>query len=294
MDSAPPSRSPKTRGTMRALWLLITPPRFDAVAPAHGKLTYRTGRVRGIRPLADVYVPDQPRHGASVIVVHGGGFLIGSRKMKPVRFVATRLCRQGYTVATFDYRLIFRGGRLDEQLSDVMDVSTWWAERQERFGLDPNRVSMLGFSAGATLMLLHAALTDRPPIERLVSVYGLYDFTRLGGRSASWLRRRVLRSGDEAVWTARSPVTQCEFAEPLLMLHGTADTLVPIVHADRLAAPRDASGLPTELAVYDGEEHGFMNDASLPATHAAMDRIIEFLGDGVRQRGGGGSCSCPA
>ena len=78
---------------MRALWLLITPPRFDAVAPAHGKLTYRTGRVRGIRPLADVYVPDQPRHGASVIVVHGGGFLIGSRKMKPVRFVAICFCR---------------------------------------------------------------------------------------------------------------------------------------------------------------------------------------------------------
>jgi len=42
--------------------------------------------------------------------VHGGGFTVGSRAMKPMRLLATACRRAGWASLTFDYRLVPRGG----------------------------------------------------------------------------------------------------------------------------------------------------------------------------------------
>ena len=105
--------APQSRGVLRALWLLATPPAFEPRLPHAEAERFRSRRARGIAPLADVYLPDGPGPHPSVIIVHGGGFVIGSRRMKPVRYLATRLCAAGYAAAALDYRMIFRGGRLE-------------------------------------------------------------------------------------------------------------------------------------------------------------------------------------
>ena len=64
---------------------------------------------------------------------------------------------------------------------------------------------------------------------------------------------------------------------PLLVMHGTADRLVPVAQAERLYARRNARGLPTDLELVERMPHGWLNDAALPETEQAIERVISFL-----------------
>ncbi len=240
--------------------------------PTDRGVRYRAHRLAGIEPRYDVYVPERPS-GDSVVVVHGGGFAIGARDMKPMRRIASSLSQRGIAVCSVDYRMIFRGGRLDESLEDVKTAFEHFRDRAERRGLDPARVSIMGLSAGATLALLTAARTD---VHRVVSCFGLYELDHLSGPLATLLPRLVFRTSDRARWAERSPRGSAQTAAPTLLLHGTADGLVPHGQAERLAEHRRALGLPTELVIYPGAPHGFFNQEAQVA-YDALDAIGRFL-----------------
>lgn len=251
---------------VRSLWSLRGEPAVAPVLPTE-TVSYREPRARGISPLADIYEAPRPT-GASVLLVHGGGFVIGSRAMKPMRFLAAKLVAAGFTVCAVDYRMIFRGGRLDEAVADVRDAVAFWRTRAP----DPDRVSMLGLSAGASIALLAA---DAVPLHRLVLCFGLYDMNHLQGPLASLLPRMLFATSDRAVWRERSPCV-ARPAVPTLMLHGDDDGLVPVEQARNLAAAREALGLPTKLVVYPGAPHGFFNLTGSVAD-AATAEIVEYV-----------------
>jgi acetyl esterase/lipase len=270
-----------TGGLFHALSILAQPARFEAVAPTHRGVPYARNARRGVAPLCDVYLPTPhggPSSRASVIVVHGGGFVIGHRAMKPVRLVATRLCEAGFAVCAIDYRLLLRGGGLDAQVEDVNAAAAFWRRECAGFGCDPERISMLGFSAGAALMLLHAG-TSAHGYHRLVNVYGATDFTRMSGRQADLLLALVTGTRDRRVWARKSPVVHADMATPLLTIHGLEDDLVPVAQATSLHDSRRARGLPSELELVPRMRHGWLNDASLPETEQAIARVLRFLRD---------------
>jgi len=234
------------------------------VVPTVAGAPYRAGG-----PLADIYVPAGAR--ASVVLVHGGAFVLGSRRMKPMRYLAAKLTAAGLAVCAIDYRMIFRGGRLAEATTDVADAFAFWAARAPAFGLDPAQISMVGLSAGATLALLAGARCEG--LASLVSCFGLYEIDHLRG-PAALLPRLLFATADRAAWTARSPRHAAQPTAPVLLLHGTDDGLVPAAQAERLAAHRASLGLPTRLVIYDGAPHGFFNLAHLPAAEAGAHEIV--------------------
>ena len=217
---------------------------------------------------------------ATFVLVHGGGFLIGSRGMKPMRWLATRLVESGYAVMAFDYRLIFRGGRLRGMLADVQAALQWWHGQTAAFQLDGERVYVAGLSAGATLMLLSAADWPEGTVAGLCSIFGIYDFTYLTGWHTSLLRRWLFQTSDQAVWRAHSPITVARTPVPLLLVHGTGDEMVPLGHAERLAGMRRSEGLPVETVILDGAPHAFFNTQELqPYADAALSAMVRFFGD---------------
>ncbi|MCA9547828.1 MAG: alpha/beta hydrolase, partial [Myxococcales bacterium] len=228
------------------------------------------GPARGRPPLADVWLPDGPGPHPSVVWVHGGGFAVGHRQMKPMRYLATACRRAGMAVLSFDYRLVFRGGRLDEAVDDVVAAVEWWASQGDAYRLDPRRVALGGLSAGGCLMLLAAPrLQDR--LAAAVSVFSLYDIAGLD-RGPARLLGRLAAGPDPALRRARSPVAAAPLHRPLLVLHGTDDSLVPVAQAQAYVAQRQAAGLPTTARIYPGEPHAFFNVPQAPiAARAAAD-----------------------
>ena len=229
---------------------------------------YRAQLGRGIAPLADVYLPARPTTNASVVLVHGGAFVIGSRQMKPMRLLATRLAAAGITACTVDYRMVFRGGRLDEAVDDVCAALAYWQSRAP----DPRAVSVIGLSAGASLGLLAAA---RTPVAALACCFGLYEIDHLRGPAALLPRLLV----GTTPWIERFATQP---AAPTLILHGDSDVLVPVGQAHRLAARRAALGLPTRLVVYRDAPHAFFN-SPCEAREAAMREIIALVAGAARR-----------
>lgn len=261
-------------GVLRSLRSLRGEP-TEAIAPAATGVRYRAHASRGIEPLADLYLPANPS-GASVVLVHGGGFVIGSRTMKPMRLLAARLSRARIAVCAIDYRMIFRGGRLAEALDDVAAAHEFWGERASGYGLDPARISMIGLSAGGTLAMLAAARAARGTLHRLASCFGLYEIDHLQG-PASVLPRLLFGTADRAAWRTRSPGRANQPAIPTLLVHGDEDRLVPVEQARRLAARREELGLPTKLVVYPAAPHGFFNIAGSAAADAATSELIAHV-----------------
>jgi acetyl esterase/lipase len=209
---------------------------------------------------ADIYMPAHP-NGASVVLVHGGGFVIGSRRMAPMRFVAARLARAGIAVCSIDYRRMLR---LADAVDDVRAALAFWRARAAQLGL-ADHVGLVGLSAGATLALLAAA---RDPVARLACCFGLYEVDHLPRLYA----RLLFRTNDRSAWRFDAHPTA-----PTLLLHGDADRLVPVVQAHRLAARREALGLPTRLVVYPGVRHGFLRRAS-PIAEVAVQELAAHVG----------------
>lgn len=272
-SETPDPGSLRYRAVAEALWTLRTAPFFEPVTPTERALAYRRRAPRGVAPLLDAYVPEEPT-GASVVLVHGGGFVLGSRDMKPIRFLTSRLYAAGVAVAAIDYRMIFRGGRLDEAVDDVRAALSFWRDRAPRHGLDPARVSLAGLSAGGTL----AHLAARDEVHRLVCVFGLYELDHLHGPLAGVVPRLLFRTADRDAWSARSPARKPPPRVPTLLLHGTGDGLVPVEQAHRLAARREALGLPTRLVTYPGAPHGFFNLPS-PVADDGAAQIVEHVSE---------------
>lgn len=204
---------------------------------------YRADRRRGIPPLADIYTPAAPR--TNILLVHGGGLVVGSRRMRPIRILAERFVREGARVCSIDYRMVFRGGRLDEAVEDVRAALAFWTAR-----VGPTQV--VGLSMGATL----AMLAGDTGVERLACCFGLYEVDHLPRLYRHLLRWR---------FDSHPPI-------PTLLLHGDADRLVPVAQAHRLAAERTARALPTELVVVPGAPHGFFTTPHAEVGIAALLR----------------------
>lgn len=275
------------------LRLALKPATFPEARPAERGVPYRDRRVArwGAAPLADVYLPAGRGPHPSVVLVHGGGFLIGSRDMRPMRFLASHLARAGRAVASIDYRLLFRRGGLDGAIDDVAAALAWWQARAGGPGawtgagaaaggglpLDPERVSVCGLSAGATLALLALSRDDAPPLRSVASLFGIYDFSLLEGPLGRALARLALGPGTPAERRARSPVERYRSPAPLTLIHGDADSLVNVEQARLFEARRRAQGLPCRLAVFEGAPHGFLHDVAAPVAARAVEIVIESL-----------------
>jgi len=269
----------RVASALRALWSMTGSP-GDVDAPTHAGLTYaaagETGR-RGRPPRADVYLPDGPGPHAGILWVHGGGFTVGSRSMKPMRLLATACRRADLAAMTFDYRLLFRGGNVDTGVEDTRAAWSFFVANAKRFGLDGGRLFLGGLSAGGCLALL-AAPSLEPVPARLVSVFSLYDFETISG-GLGGLLARLAAGNDAADRRARSPLygPVVGLDRPVLVQHGMADTLIPIDDARRFAAARGATGRSTVLNVYDGAKHAFYNAPESETARRATADLLAFL-----------------
>ena len=262
-------------GLARSPWTLWTPDKFDSPLPTHHATAYREQRAGwGTAPVADVYLPDGDGPHPSVLLIHGGGFVSGHRRMKPVRWLSSHVVPRGWALCSPSYRQVFRGGRLDDMSDDGETAARWGLEGAGRFGLDLDNVVLLGISAGGTLSLRAAERLDPATFAHFVGIFGMYDFTALSGMLGGLARPFLLAGQDPA---EASPQHRDKLPIPATLLHGTKDSTVPYEQAVNLRQARDAASLSTDLLTYEDAEHAFLNDASTDVCKAATDDLLALL-----------------
>lgn len=134
--------------------------------------TYKT--TGDLRILADVYrTPDEVTRPA-ILFIHGGALIMGNRSWLGSPVLMQKYLDAGYAIVAIDYRLAPQV-KLDQILEDVDDAYRWMrADGPRLFRIDPNRISVVGHSAGGYLALMAGfRLTPRP--TAVVSFYGYGD-----------------------------------------------------------------------------------------------------------------------
>lgn len=205
---------------------------------------------------------------AAVVVSHGFG---GSHEeMVPV---ASALVEAGFSVLVYDLRGCGRsGGRATYGAREVEDLSAAVDVLAARPDVDPERIGALGFSMGAATTVMTAARDRR--IKAVASDSGWADVfhwlrpSRLG----RWkLRLEELRAGISLDSLRPERVVAQLAPRPLLLVHGTADDVVPCSDATSLfAAARD----PKELWLLDGVTHGETITLAAPGYAARMQQFF--------------------
>ena len=110
--------------------------------------------------LLDVYYPDgtvQPL--PTIVSIHGGGYVYGNKEI--YRRYGMDMARRGFAFVNFNYRLAPKW-RFPAPLWDTNAVMEWVCKNAARYHLDPERIIVVGDSAGAQLASQYAAIATNP------------------------------------------------------------------------------------------------------------------------------------
>jgi acetyl esterase/lipase len=137
------------------------------------KTTYVYKKVDNLELKADVYSTEGTGPRPIVLWVHGGALIMGDRGGND-RVLRQRLPRAGYVFVSVDYRLAPET-KLPAILEDL-DSAYAWARKEgpKLFNGDPNRVAVMGGSAGGYLSLI-AGFREQPAPRAIVSFWGYGD-----------------------------------------------------------------------------------------------------------------------
>jgi acetyl esterase/lipase len=168
-----------------------------AAGEPESKQTYTYKNLDGCEIKADVFRASTEKNAPVVVWIHGGALIMGSRDGINAA-LRGRLRDAGYTVVSIDYRLAPET-KLPAIIEDVQDACRWVrGEGPALFGIDPDRVAVMGASAGGYLTLM-TGFQVKPRPRALVSFAGYGDIAGPWySRPDAFYRRQPLVSKEEA------------------------------------------------------------------------------------------------
>lgn len=222
-----------------------------------------------------------------VVRVHGGPTAQARPDLDPwVAFFTSRgigladLDHRGSTGYGREYRQSLQGGW---GVVDVADAAATAGALAEHWGADPERLVIMGQSAGGATVL--GALTTTDAFAAGISEYGIGDYVTLArethdfeSRYMDWLIAPFPERMD--VYAERSPINHVDgLRAPVLLLQGATDPVVPPNQAREFAAAAARRGLRHALVVFEGEGHGWGRaDTVVTAAEAMLSFLGQVLG----------------
>lgn len=244
--------------------------------------------VRGETELKVHIFSPQPRNAkpkAAVAVFHGGGWTIGEASWAFPN--ARRFAEQGAVGVAVQYRLSDSETTTPlEAMADARDAIRWLRQRADVLGIDPDRIAVYGWSAGAHLGTCAAIFDDdlkkpatnaAPNALVLVSPAVAMSQNRYFDRLLLGRAKAPDASPDEHVRAGLPPT---------LILQGDVDTVTPLDGVERFCRRMRAAGNRCDLQVYEGYGHLFTPAGTpddgwpqpdLKTRSAALDRADAFL-----------------
>ncbi|MDP1618083.1 alpha/beta hydrolase [Phenylobacterium sp.] len=256
---------------------------FATLTPTDPASRQGQGLAYGAEPRQklDVYAPAGGAEAAPVaIFFYGGSWTDGRRQ--DYGWVGRALAAEGFLAINPDYRL-YPEVTYPDFLTDGALAVAWAVDNAARYGGDPQRIVLIGHSAGAynAIMLglddsyLRDAGVDPARIRAVAGLAGPYDFLPLEGRTTQAV---FGAAGDLA---ATQPVHQVRSgAPPVFLATGDSDTVVLPRNTEALANALRQNGVTVETEIYPDLGHaGVLLALSRPLRGRApvLEEMTAFL-----------------
>jgi acetyl esterase/lipase len=278
---------------------------MNSVAGEHRELEYAVHG--GVALKGRLYAPKGPGKFPAVIAVHGGGWRLAN--LDNYRYLGPWLAGRGYVVLAVTHRLSKSAEKVyPEAVQDVRAAVQFAKGKAAEFGIDPERIALMGDSSGGQLASLVALAGEHPhfkdgnrgdaygglptQVKVAVSVYGVHDLAR------QWRHDQVSRPRDQIVekflgvsliddrriYFDASPVSYISAknnATAFLLAWGTEDDVVD--HKEQGEAFLEAlkqAGHYVRSVVVAGAPHFWIGDPlEEPGSHSGFfaPRLLRFL-----------------
>ena len=259
-----------------------TPPARGPVVARKTDVIY--GRVQGSALLADLAYLDTPARKPAVVMIFGGRWRANSRLDNNEGWERlSRWARDGYVTMTIDHRLV-EATPAPAAYQDVLCAIRWLHAHAAEYGVDEDRIYVIGNSSGGHLAALTAILGDnqkayprtggwesaRSDVKAGIAVAAPYDLNTL-----SWGNLWTPLSGDvQAARRQASPMAQLSAnSKPLLVIHSDDDQSVPIQQALDMVKALEAAKVPHKFVRYKDRGHVGLTDEVLQEARAFIERL---------------------
>jgi acetyl esterase/lipase len=258
----------------------------------------------GTELVGDLYLPKGRDKAPVLVAVHGGGWQVGNRQF--YRYWGLFLARAGYAVFAVDYRL-GKDGKYPAAVYDTKAAIQFVRAKAADFNLDPDRIGLIGDSAGAHLAALVALAGDQfnsayrddanaalpTNVKLVVGFYGVFDLL------AQWTHDLTARPRDNIVekFIGVSPTENRRIyfeASPIsyatadrnkprfLLIHGTDDDIVdPATQSGAFLTALTQAQFFVRRIIIPGAGHFWSSDPFESEPHSysarAIPRLMRFL-----------------
>ena len=275
--------------------------RIAAISGVVYSQVFERGRsVRGLK--MTLFVPRTKEKKPAVLYFPGGGFTSADHeKFLEMRYA---LACAGYVVAACEYRAV--PNKFPALLEDAKAAVRWMRAHASEFGVDANRIGLLGDSAGGYVVQMAGATNGEKnwdvgdfkevssDVQAVVSIYGISDLTTIGEglgnenvHASAAVTEALLLNGpafkdfagasvnaDPQKAKAASPIGHVDGTEPpFLLMHGSGDKVVSPLQSKKMFEALQNKKVEAEYVLVRGAEHG-----DLPWYQpGVISRVVNFF-----------------
>ena len=235
----------------------------------------------GVGLIMDIFTPTGPKNGVAIIDVISGGWNASRGKIEDHKRsqMFKIMCGRGYTVFAIRPGSLSRFS-IEDMVSHLETGIVWVKVHAGDYGVDPNRLGLMGASAGGHLASLLAVRNgnsdakpgnDKATVKAVAVFFPPTDFLEYADNGDSQASERVsMMALRGAAWhlteeetreklTRISPArVATKDAPPFLLIHGTADTVVPQSQSEKLRKALEDQGVPAKLILKEGGGHPWL------------------------------------
>lgn len=264
------------RVSIVALWMSLLAGGALAALPENkttlnlwpGKAPGALGETPEDIPAVQVFLPEKPT-GASFVVCPGGGY--GGRAGHEAGPIGEWLAKNGVTAFVLRYRVGPKGYHHPIEMTDASRAVRFVRHNAKDWNLDPQRIGIMGFSAGGHLASTVATHWDEgdknatDPVDRASSRPDLqiliYPVITMGPTGHAGSRNNLFgkeRANDKELIELLSNEKHVNAkTPPAFLVHGIDDKAVPVSNSDDYAAALKKAGVAVEYIRPEKGPHGF-------------------------------------
>ncbi len=246
-------------------------------------------------PALTIFAPQRGHDNGSAVIVLPGGAYANLASNLEGRQVADWFTARGFRAFVLSYRLSSNGYLLPVPLLDARRAVQTVRARARDYFIAPNRIVIVGFSAGGHLAALASTqfVPGNPdaedPIERVSSRpdYLVLGYPWIGAISSdtshlSYCKLFNVMDRCEALRTAYSPdLFVTRDTPPTFLYHTFNDATVPVEQPMRFYEALIKAGVPSEMHIFANGPHG----TGLGKSDAALDQWPNLLENWLRSAG---------
>jgi len=246
------------------LMILNTSATYAQTHPPGAIRDVEYAQVNGVSLRLDACLPNSPVKTPAAIIVHGGGWVRGDRRID-VEPLFEPLSQAGLAWFSISYRLATDVTQFGVAIDDVQSAIRYVKAHAYEYNIDPNRIALIGESAGGQLAAM-AVLRGGADVsvKAVVAIYTPTDLVSLV-KNSRYVPAQMQNAIKGSPWESfilaglsqLSPIENIRRGmPPFLFIHGTSDMLVPFEQSKQMCERMRKAGASCEIYPVEGAGHG--------------------------------------